>query len=45
MKYLNKFLYKFFLYIIFSLEQKRWKNIWIRIRIDIQILYELFKKI
>jgi hypothetical protein len=33
------------MYIIFSLQQKRWKNILIRIRIDIQILYQLFKKI
>jgi hypothetical protein len=45
MKYLNKFFVYFFMYIIFSLQQKRWKNIRIRVRIDIRILYQLFKNI
>jgi hypothetical protein len=44
MKYLNKFLYKF-LCTLFSPYNKKVKNIRIRIRIDIRILYELFKKI
>jgi hypothetical protein len=44
MKYLNNFLYIFYVH-YFLPTTKKVKNILIHIRIDIQIFYELFKKI
>jgi mannose/fructose/N-acetylgalactosamine-specific phosphotransferase system component IID len=45
MKYLNKILYIFYMYYFLSTTKKKKKNIRIHIRIDIRILYQLFKKI
>jgi hypothetical protein len=45
MKYLNNFLYNFLCTLFSPYNKKDKKNIWICIRIDIRILYELFKKI